>query len=153
MSKRGIRQRLTLLFFIINEIRFSKKENPMSKYFTDSERLNFVKDFKKSNLTLSKYAKEKHIARTTLRDWINAYNNIGGSFIRINNFLEAENTIEDNPEKDVRVNVLTENEIYKKSRHFSRFDHSIVVIEFKSLKITTSLEQANVILEKIYAQF
>lgn len=88
-----------------------------------------------------------------MRDWINAYNNIGTSFIRINNFLEAENTIEDNPEKDVRVNVLIEDQIYKKSRHFSRFDHFVVVIEFKSLKITTSLEQADVILEKIYAQF
>ena len=44
---------------------------------------------------------------------------------------------------------LYKHEIIKKSRHFSRFDHSIVVIEYKNLKITTSLEQAMAILDKI----
>ena len=37
----------------------------------------------------------------------------------------------------------------KRSNHFNRFDHSIVVIEYKEIKITTSLEQAEKILEKI----
>ena len=37
-----------------------------------------------------------------------------------------------------------------KSNHFNRFDHSIVVIEYKELKITTSLAQAEKLLEKLY---
>ena len=45
--------------------------------------------------------------------------------------------------------MLSEVEKKKKSAHFSRFDHSIVVIEYKEIKITTSLEQAEKILEKI----
>lgn len=50
--------------------------------------------------------------------------------------------------EDVRVNMLKPEEIIRKSTHFSRFDHSIVVIEINKLKITTSLEQALAILEK-----
>ena len=40
-------------------------------------------------------------------------------------------------EKDLIVNILSESEIITKSNHFNRFDHSIVVIEYKELKITT----------------
>ena len=47
------------------------------------------------------------------------------------------------------MNVLDEEQIIKKSHHFSRFDHSIVLVEIKGIKITTSLEQALVILDKV----
>ena len=47
------------------------------------------------------------------------------------------------------MNILNEEQVIKKSHHFSRFDHSIVVIEYKNLKITTSLDQALTILEKL----
>jgi hypothetical protein len=53
-------------------------------------------------------------------------------------------------EEDVRVNMLRDNEITKKSTHFTRFDHSVVVIETKEIKITTSLEQALKIVGLIY---
>ena len=46
------------------------------------------------------------------------------------------------------VNFLTDQD--KKSRHFTRFDHSIVMIEYKGIKISTSLEQALKLLEQIY---
>ena len=36
-----------------------------------------------------------------------------------------------------------------KSNAFSRFDHSVVVIEHRGIKITTSLEQALAILGRI----
>ena len=52
-------------------------------------------------------------------------------------------------ESDVKMNLLSECEISKKSNHFSRFDHSIVVIEYKEMKITTSIEQAEKLLEKL----
>ena len=47
------------------------------------------------------------------------------------------------------MNMLTNESICKASKHFARFDHSVVVIEYKNLKVTTSLEQALVILEKL----
>ena len=46
--------------------------------------------------------------------------------------------------------MLSEVEKIKKSSHFSRFDHSIVVIEYKGIKISTSLNQAERLLEKLY---
>ena len=45
--------------------------------------------------------------------------------------------------------MLGEIEKFKKSTHFSRFDHSIVVIEYKNVKLTTSLEQAEILLGRI----
>lgn len=61
-------------------------------------------------------------------------------YARENNIIETE---------DITVNMLSEVEKLKKSSHFSRFDHSVVVIEYKEIKITTSLEQAEKLLEKI----
>lgn len=54
---------------------------------------------------------------------------------------------------DVKANLLKPNEIVKKSRSFTRFDHSVVVIELERFKVTTSLEQALIILEKYYDRF
>ena len=48
----------------------------------------------------------------------------------------------------IKANILNEVEKQNKSSHFTRFDHSIVVIEYKEIKITTSLEQAERLLEK-----
>jgi hypothetical protein len=53
-------------------------------------------------------------------------------------------------EDDMKLNILKDDEITKKSSHFTRFDHSIVVIETKEMKITTSLEQALKIVGLIY---
>ena len=101
-------------------------------------------------MTNTTSAKENGINRETLRDWMNAYNNINGKFININTISENENNRSE--EKDVKVSMWSEVEKSKKSNHFSRFDHSVVVIVFKGLKVTTSLEQAKKILEKIYDQ-
>ena len=79
---------------------------------------------------------------------MHAYNNINGKFINVKTVAENENNII--REKDVSVNILGEIEKVKKSTHFNRFDHSIVVIEYKELKITTSLEQAEKLMEKLY---
>lgn len=61
-------------------------------------------------------------------------------FINVSTVSQNENKIIE--DKDVTVNVLNEIVKDKKSSHFNRFDHSIVVIEYKEIKITTSLEQA-----------
>ena len=42
--------------------------------------------------------------------------------------------------------------MFVNSGHFTRFDHSIVVIEFNGLKITTSLEHARAILRDYYGK-
>ncbi|MCI5745708.1 MAG: helix-turn-helix domain containing protein, partial [Erysipelotrichaceae bacterium] len=118
------------------------------RYYTDQERYEFCRRYKISGKTISEFAKENNIKRTTLRDWVNAYNNINGKFINVSTVAENENNIVEN--KDLRVNMLSEVEKIKKSSHFSRFDHSIVVIEYKGIKISTSLNQAERLLEKLY---
>ena len=79
---------------------------------------------------------------------MNAYNNVNGKFINVKTVSEKENGIIE--DKDVTVNILSEIKKNKKSSHFNRFDHSIVVIEYKELKITTSLSQAEKLIEKLY---
>ena len=125
------------------EIKIVKRQS-----YTDQETYEWCRKCKLSGMPITTFAKENGINRETLRDWMNAYNNINGKFININTISENENNIIE--EKDVKVNMLSEVEKIKKSNHFSRFDHSVVVIEFKGLKVTTSLEQAEKILEKIY---
>ena len=61
-------------------------------------------------------------------------------FINVSTVSQNENKIIE--DKDVTVNVLNEIVKDKKSSHFNRFYNSIVVIEYKEIKITTSLEQA-----------
>lgn len=117
-------------------------------YYTDQERYEYCRRCKISGKTVSEFAKENNINRTTLRDWMKAYNNINGKFINVSTVAENENRIVEN--KDVRVNILSEIEKSKKSSHFSRFDHSIVVIEYKGIKISTSLKQAERLLERLY---
>ena len=137
------------------EIKIEKR-----RFYTDQERYEWCRKCKLSGMQVATFAKENGLNRETLRDWMkmidyknrhsNAYNNINGKFINVNTVSERENNIIE--ENDVRVNMLSEVEKIKKSSHFSRFDHSVVVIEYKGLKVTTSLEQAEKILEKIYDQ-
>ena len=127
------------------EIRIEKR-----RFYTDQERYEWCRKCKLSGMPVATFAKENGLSRETLRDWMIAYNNINGKFINVNTVSENENNlIED---KDVKVNILSEVEKKNKSNHFGRFDHSIVVIEYKGIKVTTSLEQAESILEKLYDQ-
>ncbi len=122
----------------------------MGKFYTDQERYEWCRKCKISGDSINKFARNNGISRGTLRDWMSAYNNIHGKFINLNKLSEKENTVIE--DKDVTINILSEIEKVKRSTHFSRFDHSIVVIEYKELKITTSLEQAEKLLEKLYDQ-
>mgnify|MGYP004480372389 CR=1 FL=1 len=117
------------------------------KYYTDQERYEFCRRCKISGQTINEFAKENGICRSTLRDWMYAYKNINGKFINVNTVAADENNIISN--ESVKANILSEIDKKSKSSHFSRFDHSIVVIEYKEIKITTSLEQAERLLEKI----
>ncbi len=120
----------------------------MGKHYTDRQRLDMVKKYRQSGLGLSEFARQEKINRSTLKDWVAAYNHLQGDFIRIDNLDSKPGAILD--EDEVRLNMLKSNEITKKSTHFTRFDHSIVVIETKEMKITTSLEQALKIVGLIY---
>ncbi len=126
----------------------------MKKYRTDYDRLEIVKKYKLSGLSISEYARRNNLARSSLRDWVSAYDNIDGSFVRLKRDISKEgepSLLLKN--EDARVKILKTEEIYQKSKHFSRFDHSIVVIEFEKIKITTSLSQALEIMEKYYDRF
>lgn len=118
------------------------------KYYTDQERYEHCRKQKISGMTISEYARRNNLNRGTFRDWVKAYNNINGKFINVKAVSEKENNIIE--DKDVKINILSEIEKNNKSSHFSRFDHSIVVIEYKEIKITTSLEQAERLLDKLY---
>jgi len=120
------------------------------KYYTDLERYEWCRKCKLSSKSVSEFARDNNLSRATLRDWMKAYNNINGKFINISTVAIKENNIIE--KDDVTVNMLSEIEKNKKSTHFSRFDHSVVVIEYKQMKITTSLEQAEKLLEKLYDQ-
>jgi transposase-like protein len=120
----------------------------MGKHYTDRDRLDMVKKYRQSGLGLSEFARQEDINRSTIKDWIAAYNHLQGDFIRLDNLDSKPGAILDSDE--VRLNMLKDNEIAKKSTHFTRFDHSIVVIETKEMKITTSLEQALKIVGLIY---
>ena len=120
----------------------------MGKHYTDRQRLDMVKKYRQSNLGLSEFARQEHINRSTIKDWVSAYNHLQGDFIRLDNLDSKPGALMD--ESDMRMNMLKDNEVTKKSTHFTRFDHSIVVIETKEMKITTSLEQALKIVGLIY---
>ncbi len=123
------------------------KKNEIHKRFTDQERYEHCRKFRISGLTLTEYAENNNLNRRTLGDWVAAYNNINGKFINVSTVSDNEGELIDNG--TYRANILSEVEKFNKSNHFSRFDHSIVVIEYKEFKITTSLEQAEKILEKL----
>ena len=123
------------------------KPNETHKRFTDQERYEHCRKYKISGLSVSEYARQNGLNRTTFRDLISAYNNINGKFINVATVSDKECELIDNG--SYRVNMLGEIEKFKKSTHFSRFDHSIVVIEYKNIKLTTSLEQAEILLGRI----
>ena len=123
------------------------EKNEKHKRYTDQERYEHCRKFRISGLTLSEYANRNNLNRRTLGDWVAAYNNINGKFINVSTISAKENELIDTGE--YRENILSEIEKFNKSNHFSRFDHSIVVIEYKDIKVTTSLEQAERILKNL----
>ncbi len=98
-------------------------------------------------MNVSEYARINNLNRDTFKDWVVAYNNINGKFINVSTVSNNDGEVIDNGA--YRTNILSEVEKFKKSSHFSRFDHSIVVIEYKEVKTTTSLEPAERILKNI----
>ncbi len=122
----------------------------MAKRLSDQERLEYVKKYKESGLSVSEFAKMNNLCRCTLRDWINAFESISGDFIKVNPELQGRGEMMKTD--GMRMNMLSQRQITGKSTHFTRFDHSIVVIEFNGLKITTSLEHARTILRDYYGK-
>ena len=123
------------------------RKNETHKRYTDQERYEHCRKFRISGLTLIEYAKKNNLNRRTLGDWVAAYNNINGKFINVSTVSDNEGELIDTGA--YRANIIGEAEKFKKSNHFSRFDHSIVVIEYKEIKVTTSLEQAERILKNL----
>ena len=120
----------------------------MGKHFTDHERFNWVKRYRASGEPLAKFARNNGLGRETLRWWNEAYSNLEGNFIRVDKIPPSGSAVIDT--NDVTMNLLSPEQILSKSKNFTRFDHSIVVIEFGKTKVTTSLEQALTILGRYY---
>ncbi|MFA5381431.1 MAG: transposase [Candidatus Izemoplasmatales bacterium] len=120
----------------------------MGKHYTDRERLDAVKKYRGSGMSASEFARKEGYNRNTLKDWASAYQNLQGNFIRIDNIDDQPGALIN--QENIKMNVLKDDEVTRTSGHYSRFDHSIVVIETKQMKITTSLEQAIRIVELIY---
>ena len=117
------------------------------KHYTERERMEIVKKFRASGLSINRYARENGIAYATLRDWAYAFRDLEGKFVRLD--FDESDPSRLMSTQDVTVHMLSEEQVRAKSNAFSRFDHSIAVIEHKGIKITTSLEQALAILGRI----
>ena len=117
------------------------------KHYTDRERMEIVKKFRASGLSINRYARENGIAYATLRDWAYAFRDLEGKFVRLD--FDESDPSRLMSTQDVTMHMLSEEQVRAKSNAFSRFDHSIVVIEYRDLKVTTSLEQALAILGRI----
>ncbi len=120
----------------------------MGKHYSDRERLDAVKKYRVSGMSASEFTRNEGYNRSTFKDWVGAYQNLQGNFIRIDNIDDQPGALIN--QENIKMNVLKGDEVTRTSSHFSRFDHSIVVIETKQMKITTSLEQALRIVELIY---
>ena len=57
-------------------------------YYTDQERYEYCRKCKLSGKTISGFARENGLCRSTLTDWMNAYNNINSIRNKYNLFLE-----------------------------------------------------------------
>jgi len=77
-----------------------------SKYKTDYERLEMVKAFKASRMSVMEFSRKNNISRETLRGWINAYNNIDGSFVRLNKVIDEPGTLLTNDDVTVKPFVI-----------------------------------------------
>ena len=117
------------------------------KHYTDRERMEIVKRFRASGLSINRYAKENGIPFTTLRDWAYAFRDLEGRFVRLD--FDESDPSRLMSTRDVTMHMLSEEQVRGKSNAFSRFDHSVVVIEHRGIKVTTSLEQALAILGRI----
>ena len=117
------------------------------KHYTDRERMEVVKKFRASGLSINRYARENGIAYATLRDWAYAFRDLEGKFVRLD--FDESDPSRLMSTQDATMHMLSEEQVRGKSNAFSRFDHSVVVIEHRGIKITTSLEQALAILGRI----
>ena len=59
-------------------------------YYTDHKRYEYCRKCKLLLKTISEFARENGLCRSTLRDWMNVYNNINGKFINVKTVLENE---------------------------------------------------------------
>ena len=117
------------------------------KHYTDRERMEIVKKFRASGLSINRYARANGIAYATLRDWAYAFRDLEGKFVRLD--FDESDPSRLMSTQDVTMHMLSEEQVRAKSNAFSRFDHSVVVIEHRGIKVTTSLEQALAILGRI----
>lgn len=88
----------------------------MGKHYTDSERLEFVKKWRLSGLPVKTFSRENGLNRETFREWANAYRDLEGRFIKIN--VDDNNPTQLVKTDDVTTNILTKEQVDKKSHHF-----------------------------------
>ena len=99
------------------------------KHYTDRERMEIVKKFRASGLPINRYARENGIPYATLRDWAYAFRDLEGKFVRLD--FDESDPSRLMSTQDVTMHMLSEEQVRGKSNAFSRFDHSVVVIEHR----------------------
>ena len=115
----------------------------MSKYKSDYERLEMVKKFKCSNKTISQFSKDEKIPYTTIRDWIRAFDNIDGEFVKLKKELSKPGVVLEND--DATVKLLKNEFFYPNDWKYTTCDDFITELEkyliwFKNKRIKRRLE-------------
>ena len=84
----------------------------MGKHYTDYERYEHCRKYRLSGMSVAEYARVNGINRSTLKDWVSAFNNINGKFINVSTVSNNAGELIDNGA--YRANILSEVEKFKK---------------------------------------
>ena len=94
---------------------------------SDKEKINLIKQFKESGLSMYQWCKNNHIANSCMHAWIKKYDND----IR----LKSKTTNNDNEIKFIEV---TKDSINSKSNNTIKTTDNDIVLEYKDFKINIS---------------
>lgn len=87
------------------------------KHYTDRERMEIVKKFRASGLSINRYARENGLAFSTLRDWAYAFRDLEGKFVRLD--FDESDPSRLMSTQDVAKHMLSEEQARGKSNAFA----------------------------------
>ena len=107
------------------------------KHYTDRERMEIVKKFRASGLSINRYARENGIAYATLRDWAYAFRDLEGKFVRLD-FDESDPSRLVSTQ-DVTMHMLSEEQVRGQVQRVLALRPFRRRHRAQGIKITTSL--------------
>ena len=108
-----------------------------------------VKKYKQLGLGLSEFTRLEQVNRLTFKDWVTLIITYKGEFIRIDNLDPKLGALMG--EDDMKVSLLKDDEITKKSAHFTRFDHSMDACPSCEHALSLASEKVRYVVESIPA--